>query len=452
MKTFVEIKNKISESITLKIAIIGFLILIMLIPAGMIKSLIMERQFTRNSVENEISDKWGKEQTISGPVLSVPYYIFKENPDKREGQKEMIRVNKTLYLLPDVLNINGELIPEIRYRGTYKVIVYKSQLNLNGEFIFPNAEDLNINPENIEWDKAIILAGISDLRGIQNSIEILWGNEKIAVEPGMGYTNIGSSGFTADVPLKSDQYSYPFEFNLELNGSKNLFFAPVGKTTHVNINSNWNNPSFSGDFLPDNREISDSCFTADWTVLHLNRNYPQIWDNQTYPVNHASFGVNLLFPVDEYQKSMRSAKYAIMFIALTFVIFLFVEILNKKRIHPVQYILVSFGLLIFYTLQLSLSEHIGFNLAYLISALAIISLITFYSHSIFKKLKLTIIMSSSLIVLYSFLFIILQLQDFSLLFGSIGLFIALGVIMYFSKRINWYGPIDDPKQLSTANN
>jgi inner membrane protein len=224
-----------------------------------------------------------------------------------------------------------------------------------------------------------------------------------------------------------------------------LKFVPVGKTTDIEISSVWNTPSFTGAFLPDERQINDSGFVAKWNILQLNRNFPQTWVNNKYNIEESAFGVNLLLPVDQYQKSMRSAKYAIMFIALTFIIFLFVEILNKKRIHPVQYILVSFGLLLFYTLLLSLAEHIGFNLAYVISGAAIVGLITSYSQSIFKKTKLTLIMGGALSFLYIFLFVVLQLQDFALILGSIGLFIILAIIMYLSRKIDCYSPISQEK-------
>jgi len=399
--------------------------------------LIRERQFTRDEVTREISDKWGKEQTISGPVLVLPYYEFTKNDD------EIIKIPKTLYVLPKTLDITSNLIPEIRYRGTYKVIVYESATHISGDFTLPNLSTYGISEEGVEWEKACLVFGISDMRGIQQKIELSWNENMLFADPGILYSSIANAGFTSKVVLNPDKNDYQFTINLNLRGSKNLNFTPVGETTNVNITSPWSTPSFTGSFLPDQRTITENEFEADWTILHLNRNFPQIWNNQTYRVNESAFGVNLLFPVDEYQKSMRSAKYAIMFIALTYLIFLLVEIILKKRIHPVQYLLVSVALLLFYTLQLSLSEQIGFNLSYFISSVAIIGLITAYSHSIFKMVRLTIITSLSLVVLYSFLFVILQTEGYSLLFGSIGLFFILGFVMYLSKKVNWYGHLNE---------
>jgi inner membrane protein len=440
MQTLQEFTEKISRSISVKIAIIGFLILLLLIPGAMIQDLIRERQITRDSVVQEVSDKWGRSQTISGPILAIPYFEIQKN-----GEEEY-KISKTFYVLPETLEITGQMNPEIRYRGIYKVIVYTSDIHLSGSITLPEFGKYGISSEQIYWEKANLLTGISDLRGIQNEILLKLDNQTYAAESGIEYPGIANSGVTSKINLDQGAGSYTFSLDLSLNGSENLYFIPAGKTTNVTIQSPWTSPSFTGSFLPDHHEISQSGFKANWNVLDLNRNFPQFWDNQTFNLNDSFFGVNLLFAVDEYQKSMRSAKYAFMFIALTFLIFLFAEIIHKKRIHWVQYLLVGFALLLFYTLLLSFSEQVGFNMAYVISSAAIVGLITVYSQSMFKSFKLTTITFSLLVALYAFLFIILQMEDYSLLLGSIGLFVILGVVMYLSKRINWYGQINNPSK------
>ena len=174
-------------------------------------------------------------------------------------------------------------------------------------------------------------------------------------------------------------------------------------------------------------------------MLNLNRNYPQQWTGGEYNVTESAFGVELLVPVDHYQKNTRSAKYAIMFIGLTFVAFLLFELIAKKRIHPVQYLLVGGALCVFYTLLISFSEQIGFFWAYTISSVATISLITLYFNSIIKSIKSTLVLSLMLVGLYLFLFTILQLQDYALLMGSIGLFVVISLVMYISRKVDWYG-------------
>jgi len=432
MKTFGDFITRVSQSITLKILVLGFLILLLLIPAYRIQRLIEERQMTRDEVIMEVSDKWGHGQTLTGPILTIPYNDYEKKGD------EIKQIKKELYLLPEKLLIQGEVIPEIRYRSIYKVIVYQSELKISGSFDLSGLEDMNIPVEEYNWDLAYLSVGISDMGGIQNEVKINWAGQDHPVNPGINNTTFASSGFTVKIPLNSNNSIYSFELPLELNGSEYLWFIPVGKVTDVSLTSQWTTPSFTGDILPDDRKVTDNGFDAQWKVTHLNRNYPQIWKNNTYNIFNSAFGVNLLFPVDEYQKSMRSAKYAILFIGLTFLIYIFIEILNKKKIHPVQYLLVSFGILIFYTLLISLSEHIGFDLAYLISSIAIIGLIVLYSHTVFKKFKLTIIMMFSMIALYIFLYVTLQLEAYSLLMGSVGLFLILGLVMFLTRRVNWY--------------
>lgn len=215
----------------------------------------------------------------------------------------------------------------------------------------------------------------------------------------------------------------------------------IGEKSETSLGSTWEHPSFDGDFLPDRHTIDEKGFTATWNILNLNRNYPQQWTNDDYEISNSTFGVRLLYPVNQYQQSTRSVKYAIMFLGLTFLVFFFSEILNRKRIHPIQYLLVGFALCLFYTLLISFAEHLSFLVAYLIAAASTILIIASYARSFLKSARLTAIVALVLVILYSFLYTILQLQDFDLLFGSIGLFITLAVIMYLSRNIEWYASI-----------
>ncbi|MDD2412280.1 MAG: cell envelope integrity protein CreD, partial [Bacteroidales bacterium] len=212
---------------------------------------------------------------------------------------------------------------------------------------------------------------------------------------------------------------------------------PVGKETMVKISSPWNSPRFDGSFLPDHRNITADGFTADWNVLNLNRNYPQQWIGNNNSIESSQFGVKLLFPVDQYLKTERSAKYAIMFIFLTFTLIFFFERFQKRRIHFIQYFFIGAALIIFYSLLLSLSEHIPFTWAYIVSATAVISLILSYTYSMIKSLKSTAILGVSLASIYLFLYTTLQVEDYSLLIGSIGVFFVLAILMYFSRKIEW---------------
>jgi inner membrane protein len=432
---FEKLNDKISNSVSIKLASIGFLTLILLIPGSMIQSLIYERESLREQTIHEISAKWGYEQTLVGPVLNIP---FKKALLNANGKPVISK--EVMHILPDQLSISGHIKPEKRYRGIYEVVVYNSVLNFSGNFAGVTAEAMGLSDAEILWNEAFVSIGIPDMRGIKENIALSWNGTKNVLNPGISTKNISESGVSCRVAVLPENVTepYKFSFSLNINGSKNLNFIPLGKETKVVLTSDWKNPSFDGAFLPEKREVTENGFSAEWKVLHLNRNYPQYWAGPLHNVYDSSFGVNLLLPVDQYQKSMRSAKYAIMFISLTFLIFFFVEILNRKRIHPFQYILVGLALTLFYTLLVSLSEHINFNLAYLISCIGVIGMITFYAASIFKNKLLTAILSLVLLVLYGFMFITLQMQDYALLIGSIGLFAVLATVMYLSRNINWY--------------
>jgi inner membrane protein len=213
---------------------------------------------------------------------------------------------------------------------------------------------------------------------------------------------------------------------------------PVGRETTVQVGGSWGNPSFVGAYLPEERSVEPNKFLASWKVLHLNRNYPQQWTGASVNLKESAFGIKLLMGLDEYQKTMRSAKYAIMFIVLTFLSFFMAEVLNKRIIHPIQYVLIGLALTIFYTLLLSISEQTNFNRAYLLSSAATIALIGLYTRSVLNSILAAAIITGILAVLYGFLFIVLQLQDYALLLGSIGLFLILALVMYITRNINWF--------------
>ena len=438
---FEKVNNWLKRSITIKLFTIGFLILILLIPVSMVVRLIEEREDRQQQAIQEISSKWGEEQTITGLILNVPFKTFEKvyDEDKKDSYK-IVESKEYAHFLPDLLTINGDLAPDLRYRGIYEVIVYNSKINLAGTFSAPNFEELKIKDENILWDEATLSLGMTDLRSIQENISVNWNGKLCFFSPGVESEDVISKGISTRLHLNKvdSNMKYNFSLNLNFNGSTSLMFVPLGKQTKVNLKSKWQNPSFTGAFLPDKRDVGVNGFNATWEVLHLNRPYPQIFKGQIEGIGDSSFGVNLIVPVDEYQKSMRSAKYAVIFITLTFLIFFFVQVINGVRIHPIQYLIVGLALCVFYTLLIALSEHIPFIYSYLISSVSIIGLITLYAKSIFKDNKLTVVICLILTMLYLFIYSIIQMEDYALLMGSIGLFIVLATIMYLSRKINWY--------------
>ncbi len=423
------------NSLTIRVISIGIMILILLIPTSMIQSLIRERQYRSDDAIKEVSSVWGEIQTITGPVVTIPYKKYYVNEEK-----EVYTQTEYAHFLPDKLKINGEIQPEKRHRGIYDVVVYTSKLNFKGSFNNLDFSEWKINKEDILWDEAFMAIGIPDMRGIKEAIELKWDKNTFSFNPGLETNDVIANGVSTRISItQSDEATESsFSFSLNLRGSEEIYFIPLGKITDVTINAPWSNPSFQGAYLPENHKITEKDFNANWQLLHLNRNYPQKWLGNQYKVSESAFGVSLIVPVDHYQKSERSAKYAIMIIAFTFLIFFFVEVLNRTRIHPIQYLLVGLALIIFYTLLLAISEHISFNLSYLISGIATIAMVTLYSKTIYKNTKQTTITGLTLVILYGFIFITLQLQDYALLMGSIGLFIVMAIVMYLSRQINWY--------------
>jgi inner membrane protein len=341
-------------------------------------------------------------------------------------------------------------------------VVYESNLAVKSTFDVPDFTSTNTPDEMILWKDAHIIFGVNDLRGISDNPKIIVGGRSYDATPsnniGVSMTNLkreqtsGNAYVTprsnTDLSTKgivvklgwenASSFQKDVAINLSLKGSQNLHFIPAGKTTTVQLTSPWQNPSFDGEFLPASREINENGFTATWKVLHFNRPFSQQWTDNNQQLSGADFGVTLLLPVDQYQKSMRTSKYGVLIILLTFVALFLVEITQKIRIHPFQYILIGAALTIYYTLLLSLSEHIGYNIAYAIASVATVLMISLYSISFLRSTRLTTLFTGLLFIFYTFIFVIIQQQDYSLLLGSIGLFLIVGFLMYFSRKVNWY--------------
>jgi inner membrane protein len=449
----------IQESIMVKLFSIGFLILLLLIPSSSIESLIYERQLRADEVVSEVTDKWSSAQTLAGPVLVIPYKK-REIIDRGKDGKEIREHIERAYFLPDQLDIQGKLNPEILHRGIFDAVVYHSSLQVNSVFAKPDFKSLSIADDMVQWNEAYMVFGVTDLRGISDTLIFMSGNNTLEANPSnnIGVSikkserpNYSEAAYTSTAPeatgngitakmhwTNAESFEGNVAIKLHLKGSKRLDFIPAGKTTSVKLTSSWNNPSFDGEFLPAKREISENGFTASWKVLHFNRPFSQQWVEHDQELKGADFGVKLLIPVDQYQKSIRTAKYSVLIILLTFMALFLVEIVQKIRIHPFQYILIGAALIIYYTLLLSFSEHIGYNSAYIVSSLATVILVSAYASTFLRKARLTILFSILLVIFYSFIYVIILQQDFSLLLGSIGLFIIVGSLMYFSRKVKWY--------------
>ena len=413
----------------LKGLMIAGLVLLLLIPAYFVQDLVREREARQKEAFAEVSSKWAGRQNITGPVLVLPYTDTLADSGSPAGKK------KLAYILPDSLTINADVQPEERHRGIYQVMLYSSTISLSGVFGTLPLQHLKIDPASVLWNEAYICLSLNDAKGLQESIQVNWNGEPVQLGPAPVNNGVMQEGFTAPVAVAPDKAVH-FSTTISVNGSEQLLFTPVGRETTVKMASSWPDPSFTGAQLSTHR-ISDSGFVATWKSMAHTRSFPQAWKGDSYTLQNDAFGADLFIPVNGYQKTMRSVKYAILCILLTFAAFFLIETVNRKSVHPFQYALIGLALILFYTLLLSFSEYMGFNTAYIIASVATIGLIGWFVKGLLQSTRLSSLLSVVLVLLYGYIFTILQLQDYSLLLGSIGLFLTLAVIMYFSRKIQW---------------
>ena len=451
--------NWLRESVMIKLFSIGVLMLILMIPSFWIQDLVSERQARAEGVKYEVAGKWAGNQTITGPVLTIPFTKVETVKEWTNGV-EHSRLVETLhhaYFLAEELTLDGNVSPQVLHRGMFDVAVYDSKININATFGNVNFAEWNIPDEQVKWSDAALVVGVTDMQGIHEIPKVTSGTTPLVSESaasiglniGVRRDNYGvtqndggmATGFVVpfDWKNRNDMLKY-FSIELALKGSEQLYFIPAGQTTTVNVAGDWASPSFDGKMLPDTRQVSnkDKKFSATWKVLSFNRPIADQWMDDNQSLGGTDFGVRLEIPADQYQQSMRTAKYNALIILLAFMALFLVEITQKVRIHPFQYILVGAALTIYYTLLLSISEHLGYNIAYAVSSIATVLLLSFYSMTFFRSKLLIILFSSVMSFFYVFIFVIIQAEDFSLLIGSIGLFAIVAVVMYFSRNIKWY--------------
>ncbi len=416
--------TSITESITLKFVLIGILTLIMLIPLFFLQNLIEERNFRHKEVKKTITNKWGKAVVINGPILMVPY---KENDSNKIFKA---------YFYPNSVEakVQAKMQEPLKF-GMYKTNVFTSDFSIKGELAPANFQKENIADSQVLWNQAKIIVEVNSLKGLNKEVIFNMNNQKITLEPNVLSNDLGqleSPAFDARTILNTK-----YQFNIGFNATDSITIAPIGKTTKVDLKSDWHSPGFVGNYSPQNRNVSSKGFEANWNVLHSSRPFKQ--EHFKSQPNFADYQITTTFvtPVDEYQQNERVSKYGFLVIGLTFLVFFIIQILNRININMFHYTMIGLALIMFYTLLLSISEHSSFNLAYIVASIAVIGMIGLFSSSILGSKKFALFVSGALTVIYTFIFTIIQLEDYALLAGSIGLFIILGIIMYVSRKINW---------------
>jgi inner membrane protein len=407
--------------------------LVLWIPTNFTMDLVKERQGRQKEAIADISNKWAGQQIVTSPILMIPYVERDKN-----SIGDSVSFKHKAYFLSDKLDIQAKVFPEKRHRGIYDVIVYRSEIIINGKFNPLAWQQLKIPAENFLWNEAVVLFKVKDnIKGINEDVSVNWSGSNCILNPQESGLSQMEDAFAAAIPFNAEEagkeHSYSMKFLL--NGSEKLLFTTTARENKLTMESKWPDPGFTGIKIPDTRQVSDSGFSASWK--YMNRSVPQVWKDTFYDLSSSVLGADLLIPMDSYNKTERSVKYALLCIVLTFASFFLIETYYKRTLHLVQYGLAGLALVLFYTLLLSISEYTGFNPAYGISSVATISLVMWFIGSIMKSTRLGLFISFVLAVVYGYIFIIIQLQDYALLMGSIGLFIALAIIMYFSRKLQW---------------
>lgn len=434
-----------TRSVTVRALGIGFLALLMMIPLFQVQDLVSERQGLEYEARAKIAERWGGEQVVGGPVLVVPLRMRMRN------DKEVVTYDLNRYLLPERLHIETSLETERRSYGIYETPVYTASLRVSGRFDPAAIADIAAAGGEPLWNNAVLRIPISDVRGIRQASSLQIDGRELGFGPGgmvSGVTTMetawplgdGVAGRTLD-----------FSFDLRLAGTANLRFLPLAKQTDVSLSSAWPDPSFAGAFLPATREVGPQGFRAQWQVLDLNRAFGQGWsenEGANLALVSSAFGVELYQPVDTYQRNERAGKYGILFIALTFVALFLFDALGRWRVHPVQYMLVGIALCTFYVVLLALSEQVGFGMAYLLAAIAVVAIIGGYARAAARGSRAGAAMAGLLAFVYALLYGLVISEQYSLLMGAVALLVSIGALMYLTRRVDWYalGParIDVP--------
>ena len=416
-----------------RVLMLAALALLLQVPSCMVGQLGWERQRSRDGAVAEIGATWGGRQHLAGPVLAVPYRIMGVNDKGKPVEKEA----GTIAVLPERVEVAATAAVETLRRGLFEVPVYRARLKLHGRFAAPQAGIGTLVPrEALRWDQAQLVLRLADVHAIDRVAPLQWGGAAPAFQGGGGA--LGGSGLHA--PLENLAPGVPFDFAVELavRGSEALQFGPSARDMAVDLESTWPHPKFEGAWLPDRREVRGDGFTARWAVTGVAGGLPAAWKTSTdagAALDHAGFGVQLLYPVDPYRMSERSLKYDLLFIGLTFLVLWLFEQRAGRGVHPLQYLMVGAALCLFYLLELSLAEHFGFAAAYAIAAGAVTAQVSLYARAVLRGRGPALLLMGAVAGLYALLYLLLGAEDYALLAGSGVLFAALSLAMFMTRRI-----------------
>lgn len=433
-----DLLRHVGRSPAFKFTIICFLILALIIPLLFVWALTSDRSGYAKRAKRDVEQMWARSQVVRGPFVIVP--VIENRELRNNGKVEIQRIRKTAVLLPEMLNLNVDVQTKELTRGIFQIPVYRSKIDVSGHFKKPDLNRISNSANEVLWAEAILSVLISDVRGIKKTAEITLDNGVAQkFRAGVGLGDQRTQGIHLPLDENQAQNGFPFSFTLDLNGTSDIGFVPAGGETMVKASSNWPHPSFTGAFLPETRKISDTGFEARWEIPRLARSYDQVFimANLNNPMQDNIFRVRFYQPADFYNLVDRSLKYAIGFIAIAFLAVFVLEIQSYKPVHWIQYVFVGLALIIFYLVLLGLSEHLGFETAYALASVATSLLIGIYAMSAFKSFFKGATLFFVLALIYGLLYLLLRVEDYAMLIGSLAAFSLLSIVMFATRNVDW---------------
>lgn len=430
-------KKRIDPAV-LKGLTILVLIGLLLIPLGMITHTIEQRRWRSLETETTLLKEFGGELKIIGPLLGIPY----EN-DIFNKKGELVETEKSVaYFLPKTSSFESELEPEIRKRGIYSFLLYKGDLEFSSYFELDFSR-IDSPIDRIKWEEAYIEFEFSDMKGLASPPEVYFGEKKLSFEAELkssGFMN--NHGIIAGVNIDPKEKEIALNGHFDIQGGKSINFVPLASENRYKIESSWEYPSFFGGYLPKERSIEEGVgFTSEYHIMSYSSGFkPAMTSDEILNVylSDKQFGIKFLFPVDIYQLSERSVKYGLLFIVLPFLVFFLLEIFTRIKVHPFQYLFVGIASSLFFLLLISISEHFSFLGGYILGALSVSLLITYYAIHFLKSFKRGVSILPIMILSYIAMYFMINSQDYALLMGSIGIFIIVGGIMVTTRKVDWY--------------
>ena len=432
------------------------LVLIMLVPLNMVAGVIEERAYTKRAVEEEVGAQWGPTQTIGGPALVVPYQVSRVQINS-DGEPKTIIETRYAVFTPEELDIAATSAVEKRTKSIYQILVYGANVGISGRFKAPDFSQLGVTPTSIAWDQASLVLGLSGVRAV-NAASLTAGGAERQIEAGVLPYHPFDEGIRAALPVElvgTSPQPFDFDLQLSLNGRGHIAFQPLGRQTRIAVKSNWPHPNFIGSPLPTARTITADGFEATWAISHIATGAPLAWLTHEYkpqPERTVSVGVALTEPGDVHQQTDRIVKYGILVVGLTFGTMFVVSLLKQNRVHLVQYLLIGASISLFYLLLLSLAEQMDFALSYLVASLVDIAIVAWYAGATIRRL-MGWVTGGVLAAVHGYMYVLLQMESYSLISGTIGLLVALLGVMIATRKVDWFAlgepmgePLGEPRE------